>query len=106
MRNCATFAHLYWCRSHTQFCARLAARMSAKAKDNSMMLHKQHRGEKMGKWDISFTLPPIHRSKYTEIVLRQTRNPQIQVVNKGVIQHIEKKIRVFGAVHTICCTIL
>ena len=64
------------------------------------------RGEQMGKQDIFFTLLPIRRSKYTEIVLRQTGDPQIQVEKKGAIQHIEDIMRVFDAVHTICHAIL
>lgn len=32
------------------------------------------RGGQIGKWYMSFTLPSIHRSKCTEIVLRQTDN--------------------------------
>ena len=53
----------------------------------------------MDKWYISFTGPPIYHSKYTEIVLRQTDDSQIQVGNKGIIQHIENTIKVFDAVH-------
>ena len=60
----------------------------------------------MGEWYISFTLPPIHRSKCTVIVLRQAGDPQIHVVIKGEIQHIEDIIRVFEAVHTICRAML
>ncbi len=62
----------------------------------------------VGSTYLSHYRPFIAQNVHFDIRDCSTSNRRfsIQVVNKGAIQHIEDKIRVFEAVHTICRAML